>query len=647
MYPTNTTPSDRRRRFTLAGAGLLAAAVLVVGCATAATQDGDDTPSASTMSPVSDTTDVVSDTTPPSTTTTPALDPGFDEPTEDALDDADDSDEMPDPDVGDGGDDDQGDDDNDDDSGTDLDPDDDSEPESHGPCDALAADGSSLVAWPDPVVLADAVYEGALSITNCSDGDVDWTAQTKPSVTLSSVGDDILPGETVELGFTIDKDAWDAGAIDFKIKVSEPGHNQYVDVHAYRPWTGADFVGDFGLSGGEGAGGCALQCIVSALLRPNVSTPNVGVDITTNTPAEIRTYVSTHAPDDEDGHPVFPGVEPMDTSPAGATNHLAHLSPLEPSTKYYVIVSATDENDHTAYRSGSFVTITPYENPGELDNDGPEPGCLNECITKALLTPGDHTSRHLSVESHTPALFQAFVSLDPPTEDENGLPTFADSVTWENSGLEFATTWEVDLTGLAPSTDYSIIVEASDAANHVDRRAGEFHTPHAPAVDVTLELLDIHVEYDGDKGINRGELAFGWRVGDEQVGYRGEDKVKDGDNVSFSNDESFYTAHDVTDWMPSIYVSATERDADGLVEFCTSGIGTDTDHGSNGNCDIVWSVASAGIVATGSITDYPTCNDFGFDDADPEQRCLTITTGDDVPGGYPKFTAYVGVTVDA
>jgi hypothetical protein len=99
--------------------------------------------------------------------------------------------------------------------------------------------------------------------------------------------------------------------------------------------------------------------------------------------------------------------------------------------------------------------------------------------------------------------------------------------------------------------------------------------------------------------------------------------------------------------MPSIYVSATERDADGLVEFCTSGIGTDTDHGSNGNCDIVWSVTSAGIVATGSITDYPTCNDLGFDDADPEQRCLTITTGDEVPGGYPKFTAYVGVTVDA
>ena len=45
MYPTNTTPSDRRRRFTLAGAGLLAAAVLIVGCATAATQDSDDNPS--------------------------------------------------------------------------------------------------------------------------------------------------------------------------------------------------------------------------------------------------------------------------------------------------------------------------------------------------------------------------------------------------------------------------------------------------------------------------------------------------------------------------------------------------------------------------------------------------------------------------
>ncbi|HEX6656744.1 MAG TPA: hypothetical protein VF065_01605, partial [Ilumatobacter sp.] len=649
MYPT-TTPSQRRSRFTLAGAGLIAAAALVVGCAMTAADD--------TAEKLAATPTTAPEATPPSlpdpaattTTTVPAVDPGHSEPDEDALDDADNSDDVPDPDVGDGESGEDDDDDSDDqgeDDGVDLDPDDDADPQDAGPCDLLEQDGSSLVAWYDPIVLEDAVYDGTVNITNCSDGDVDWTAATKPSVALATAGANILPGETAELGFTIDKDAWDPGAIDFKIKVSEPGHNHYVDVHGYRPLTGADLVGDLGLSGGEGVGGCALQCIVSAVLQPNISTPNLSVDITTNTPARIRTYVSTEAPDEEEGHPVFPGVDPMDTSPAGVTNHLAHLSPLEAGTKYYIIVSATDEYEHTAYRSGSFLTITPYENPDGFEFGGPEPGCLNQCITKALLTPGDHTSRHLSVESHTPALFQVFVSTEPPAVDENGWPSFDESLVWENSGLEFATTWEVDLAGLYPNTTHYIIVEASDAANHVDRRAGEFQTPPAPEFDVTFEVLNIHVDYDGDSGINRGELAFGWRVGDEQAGHRGEDKLSDGDNVHFSNSQTFFTAHGITDWLPTVYISATERDADGLIEFCSAGTGTSTDHGSNGGCDTVWSVSSSGLVTLGSLDGYPTCNELGFDWANAEQRCLTITTAGQAPGGYPEFTAYVGVTVNS
>jgi hypothetical protein len=663
MYPTIPTRPDRRSRLTLAGAGLLAAAVLVVGCAMTAA-DGSDEQLAATPSSVPEATppslplaepepgpDAATAAAPRPTTTAPAADPGNSEPDEDALDDADNSGDVPEPEVGDGqsgGDDDQGDDEQGDDGDVDvdvdLDPDDDAEPQDATPCDLLEQDGSSLVAWPDPIVLDDGHYDGTVNITNCSDGDVDWTAKTKPSVALATAGANILPGETAELDFTVDKDSWGPGAIDLKIKVSEPGHNHYVDVHGYRPLTGADLVGDLDLTAGEGTGGCALQCIVSAVLQPNFSTPNLGLDITTNTPARIRTYVSTEAPDEEDDHPVFPGVDPMDMSPAGVTNHLAHLSPLEAGTKYYIIVSATDQFEHTAYRSGSFVTITPYENPDGFDFGGPEPGCANECITKALLTPGDHTSRHLDVESHTPSQFQVFVSTEPPSVDENGWPSFAETVVWENSGLEFETTWEVDLTGLQPDTTYYIIVQATDANGNVDRRAGEFHTPQAPEFDVTFEVLNIHVDHDGDS-VGRGELAFGWRVGDEQAGHRGEDKLSDGDNVHFSNSQTFFTAHGITDWLPTVYIGATERDADGLIEFCSAGTGTSTDHGSNGGCDTVWSVSSSGLVTLGSLDSYPTCNEVGFDWANAEQRCLTITTAGLAPGGYPEFTAYVGVTV--
>ena len=584
------------------------------------------------------------------TTTTPAVDPGNDDAGEDALDDDDDSGNVPEPPLDDPDpSDDDGDDDGDggEDGGVDIPDDDDGvDPQECGPCDALVADGSSLVVGPDPLVLEDSVYEGSISIVNCSDGDIDWTAATKPSVTLDDDGANLLPGETAELDFVIDKDAWDPGAIDFKIKVSEPGHNHYVDVHAFRQLTGADVTADVGLTGGEGAGGCANQCIVSALLKPNLSTPNMGLDITTNTEATIRSYVSTQAPDEEDGHPVFPGVEPMDVSPVGVTNHLAHLSPLEPATKYYIIVSATDVNENTSYRSGSFVTLTPMDGPGGFDTGGEEPGCSNDCITKALLTPGDHTSRHLSVESHTPALFQAFVSTEAPSYDEDGVPSFTDAEVWVNSGLNSATTWETDIVGLHADTDYHIIVQAVDANGNVDRRAGQFHTPQAPEYEVVYAFMGLNVDYDGDAGINRGELAFGWRVGDDQIGYHGEHKHNEGDWITFADDQSYYIRDDITGWLPTVYVNATERDADGLVEFCTAGLGTDVDHGSNGSCDVVWSVASSGLVTLDSINSYPLCVEIGFDGADPEQRCLTLTTGGDAPGGYPEFTAYVGVTVN-
>ncbi len=502
------------------------------------------------------------------TTTTPASDPGNDDAGEDALDDDDDSGNVPEPPLDDPDpSDDDGDDDGDggEDGGVELPDDDDGvDPQQSGPCDALVPDGSSLVVGPDPLILEDSVYEGSISIVNCSDGDIDWTAATKPSVTLDDDGANLLPGETAELDFVIDKDAWDPGAIDFKIKVSEPGHNHYVDVHAFRQLTGADVTADVGLSGGEGAGGCANQCIVSALLKPNLSTPNMGLDITTNTEATIRSYVSTQAPDEEDGHPVFPGVEPMDVSPVGVTSHLAHLSPLEPATKYYIIVSATDVNENTSYRSGSFVTLTPMDGPGGFDTGGEEPGCSNDCITKALLTPGDHTSRHLSVESHTPALFQAFVSTEAPSYDEDGVPSFTDAEVWVNSGLNSATTWETDIVGLHADTDYHIIVQAVDANGNVDRRAGQFHTPQAPEYEVVYAFMGLNVDYDGDAGINRGELAFGWRVGDDQIGYHGEHKHNEGDWIAFADDQSYYIRDDITGWLPTVYVNATERDADGL-----------------------------------------------------------------------------------
>jgi RNA polymerase sigma factor (sigma-70 family) len=103
------------------------------------------------------------------------------------------------------------------------------------PCAALPPDGSSLLVGPDSIALPAGVYHGSLTVLNCSDGDVNWTGHTKPSVGLDDGGAVALPGETTTIDFHVDPNQWDAGVIGFKIKISEPGHGHYIDVQAAKP----------------------------------------------------------------------------------------------------------------------------------------------------------------------------------------------------------------------------------------------------------------------------------------------------------------------------------------------------------------------------------------------------------------------------
>ncbi|MFP5377296.1 MAG: hypothetical protein ACLGIO_11040, partial [Acidimicrobiia bacterium] len=166
-----------------------------------------------------------------------------------------------------------------------------------GACAGLGSGGASLLVTPDPAVLPAGTLSSSLSVTNCGGADVSWTAATVPSVSLGSKNGSLAGGSTAKVDFTIDADAYDPGAVDFKIKVSEPGHNHYVDVHAFRPAFGKDLVAGNGqLSAGEDAGGCANQCIVKAWLTPNATTPNLSLEVKTHTPATIRMWVAKQAP---------------------------------------------------------------------------------------------------------------------------------------------------------------------------------------------------------------------------------------------------------------------------------------------------------------------------------------------------------------
>ena len=478
----------------------------------------------------------------------------------------------------------------------------------------------------------------ALTIRNCDDAAVDWTAKTVPHVALDTAGSTLAAGTTTQLGFTIDADAYEPGAVDFKIKVGEPGHNHYVDVHAFRKTVGKDLVaGNGSFSAGDEAGGCANSCITKAWLTPNANTPNLAFEVKTNTPAKIRVWVGT---DPQDG-----AGTPMASSAPGTTQWNTVLKPLQPATKYYLLLTATDDNGKTDSRSTSFTTVTPLDNPDDLAPVDPK--CLAQCISKALVSPGgDFSVRHLEVSSKTPARFQAWVSTESPT-DHDGHPGFDHADVVALSGLEYHQQWSTDLQPLAGDTTYHIIVQATDTDGHTAYQVGSFHTAPEPTHDVVITFHKVTVTHDGDSSWhNRGELSFAWGVGDTTIGTRGESKMSDGDSFGFDPWKSVYAAtglHD-DDFLPTVYVSGSERDADGKSEFCTMGTGVAHDWGHNDACDAKWNVASSGLISVASIDSLTRCSELGLEGPAGDEGCVLLETvdhGDD----YARFQVLVSIHV--
>lgn len=505
-------------------------------------------------------------------------------------------------------------------------------------CGKILATGAHLLVTPDPVVLEPGDLSDALTIRNCGEGDVDWTALTVPGVALDTAASTLAGGATTQLGYTIDADAYEPGAVDFKIKVSEPGHNTYVDVHAFRPTFGQDIVAGNGqFSAGEDAGGCANHCITKAWLTPNASSANLGFEVKTHTPATIRVWVDTQAPTGNG--------TPLATSPAGTTQWNTVLAPLQASTQYYLLLRATDANGKTDERSHTFTTTSPVNTVDELA--GIDPKCHAQCITQAKLTPGgDFSVQHLDVQSTTPARFQVWVDTEAPSQ-QNGAPTFDDPELVELSGLEYHDSWQVDLQPLEGSTKYHIIVRAEDTDGEVAHQVGTFTTPPEPTSDVLITFHTLKVLHDGDSSWkNRGELSFAWAVGDTTVGTRGEEKMSDGDSFSFHRSKASYLATGLTDddFLPNIRVSGSERDADGKVEFCSMGTGAAYEAGSNGDCDAKWNVASSGLVKVGGIDSLTRCSDHGIPDPRGADGCLLLQTldeGDD----YARFQVVVSLHI--
>jgi hypothetical protein len=538
------------------------------------------------------------------------------------------------------------------DAGGEMEPwdDGDEEPVLPGPCADVLATGALLMVDPEPALLESGLLESALTITNCGADPVDWTATTIPGVALAAEGGQVAgDGSTTELGFTIVATEFEPGAIEFKIKVSEPGHNHYVDVHAFRDVLGSDFAGDLGLTADDSVGGCAVQCIVSAQITANATSPDVTLEVGLNESAVVDVYVDTQAPADPGGVPVFPGVSPIATSGGATGDFTTSLSPLQAATKYHIIVKATDSNGNVSYRSGSFRTITPVELPDQILDPGPPVGCFVQCITGAELSlTDDPTEMAITVDTHTSAMLDVWVSTEPPLVLRDAPPSFGEGVekAATTDGLDL-THWEAVIPGLEIDTDYHVILRARDLNGNDSYQVGTFHS--AAGYVITVRFHAIHVVDDGDGG-DGGELTFRWGTEDNPFGYA---------SVPASSGQAFLIGNEPDDvemtvesdggLLPTFYMSADEFDDAEILEACPE-VGVYTYFGEYEDCGITWNSAGSGLITPEAFEGMPRCSEFQLPDEWADEACTTIVSYDqDQVGfsGYPIFWAVVAFDVSA
>jgi hypothetical protein len=303
---------------------------------------------------------------------------------------------------------------------------------------------------------------------------------------------------------------------------------------------------------------CAVSCITSALVEPH--TGAFGVTVRTDTPAQI-----------------FFGIAPLiapegawmrsSFSAPGRTVWANHLSNLEPDTLYKLVVKATDAQGHTETRT-TFVRTLAVETaqpagPGGVQSNV---GCSQQCITGVSLVP-DATGAGLTVNTSVPAKLTVSVDDDAPgtVGDAPIFGTPEDSFSLPQ--LDTSSSGFVDR--LMPGKTYHLIVRATDANGLSSYRQGIFRTKSRRA---KLVLDGVRMYYDGDKGLNRGELNFRVAVNQDERGSLRikERKVASGNWLEFGN-------HGRLDLLPpsrglNLAVQARERDHAGA---CFDSTGND------------------------------------------------------------------------
>ncbi len=387
--------------------------------------------------------------------------------------------------------------------------------------------------------------------------------------------------------------------------------------------------------GGESGGfapnvsGCALACVTKAILTPNVTTPNLGLDVAATVPARIDiTLTNTQS-----------GKRSLFTSRGSKTQWSTTLSPLAPGTDYDLVLEAIDQEGQRQVHTTTLTTRTPLDNPGGLQTN--QPGCAGRCIVQATVTSTERPDEvRFDVVTDTPASVKIWMSTSAPqwVDDIPTLP--ADTIVEPTLGIKQE--FSVEKAFLDPKSWYHVIVRAEDD-HGVDYQVGTFTTADRPPsqVDVRINFELIFVQWDGDSSpLDRGELSFamGYLTGDIEPNwwYRSEEKMDGGTTVLLGDETEHWTTLDGIGLLPSPGVTAYERDGLFPEDLTPRLLEAPSKHGRDSS-NPAWGPP----MTLDQLRNQQTCGEMGVESADSDAYCVSFQTTDQNDEDYPNIQVIV------
>lgn len=374
------------------------------------------------------------------------------------------------------------------------------------------------------------------------------------------------------------------------------------------------------------APGCASDCITRAVLSPGTIGSPVSIEVTTSVATRTTLWMSTKSiGESADGTPTFDG-SPAPVASSGVFRRAwsAQIGELLPNHRYRAILRVVDRFGNERFLTGEIHT--PHGQPAEdLAAAG---GCTYQCITMGVVQPTtDHDRVALVIATDVATRLAISVSTSEPGWIGGSPVLPADALI--DTPNELATNWNIPVGGLEGDTVYHVIVKAQDADGNIAHRVGQFRTAPERPTKVLVTVERIFLTYDGDPGVNRGEVYFVWGdLSGGEGGFRQFAREDDGLDFVPAETNSWVVEVAAGGTLPISGATVWEEDWDGHYEAsCWEHYVLTREAGQRfiDLCDVRGNGAFAAPMTVEDLVGLQRCSTYGFIEGE-DDACLLLTT---------------------